>query len=145
MKLREIMEMSTPDIEDVELKIRKSFNSVGIIINFTKHFGDRIVNNAEDEKGRKRDNISPEELLNTFDRLKDHHKQIFAEAHQFTDEVKRGEFEGVIMDIFKKINVPFALEFDKRKGKFILTCKTIMKRDNFITKSKDHVITLREK
>ena len=143
MKLREIMEMSMTDIEDVELKIKRNFSSIGIIINFTKHFGDRIVNDATDEKSFKRDNITPEELLNTFDKLKDHHKQIFAEARQFNDEVKRGEFEGVIMDIFKKINVPFVLEFNKNRGKFELICKTIMKRNNFHVKSKDHIITLK--
>lgn len=145
MKVSDLLEMSQGEIIDIEHEIRKSFATIGIIVNFTKHFGDRVITGAEDEKGRKRDDVTPDELFKTFRSLKTHHKAIFAEAGNFNDEVKRGEFEGVIMDTFRKINVPFILEFDKKKGKYILTCKTIMKKQNFVPKPKDHVIALRGK
>jgi hypothetical protein len=145
MKIKELLEMSQDQIIYIENDVKTSFSTIGIIINFSKHFGDRIVDNAVDEKGFKRDNVSPEELFEVFKNLKKHYRSIFEEAGQFNDEVKRGEFEGVIIDTFRKINVPFTLEFDKKKGKYILTCKTILKRENFHVKPKDHVIALRGK
>jgi len=145
MKVNELFEMSQEQIIDIENEVKKSFVTIGIVINFSKHFGERVADDAVDEKGFKRDNVTPKELFEVFRNLKTHYKSIFAEAGQFGDEVKRGEFEGVIMDIFRKINVPFTLEFDKRRGKYILTCKTIMKKENFHAKPTDHVIALRGK
>lgn len=139
MKLIELFEMSAQDIDDSTRFIQQKFYSIGIIINFTKHFGDRIVDGAKDDHG-KRDDISVEEMIDTFAKLYSHHKRIFKQAADFSDEVKRGEFEGVIKNLMKKINVPFALDFNKTKGKYIMTCKTIMKRADFHTKSKDHVV-----
>jgi len=145
MKVSDLLEMSQEDMNNIEFEIRKSFATIGIIVNFSKHFGDRIADEAVDEKGYRRDTVTSDELFKTFRALKANHKAIFAEAGNFNDEVKRGEFEGVIMDTFRKINVPFTLEFDKKKGKYILTCKTIMKKPNFVPKPKDHVIALRGK
>jgi len=143
MKISDIFEMSQEEIGSIESEIKKSFVSIGIIINFSKHFGDRVVDGAVDEKGYSRDNVTSDELFEVFRKLKKHYKSIFAEAGNFNDEVKRGEFQGVIMDVFKKINIPFTLDFNKTKGKYVLTCKTIMKKDNFHAKPTDHVIALR--
>lgn len=145
MKLIDIFEMSEEAIDDTSREIKRMFSPLGININFSKHFGDRIVDDAVDEKGTKRDNITVTELLDTFKSLKDHYKDIFGAAHNFDDEVKRGEFQGVILDVVRKINVPFVLEFDKSKGRFILTCKTIMKKENFQAKSSDHIFPIRGK
>ena len=145
MKISDLLEMSQEQITNIESEIKKSFITIGIIINFSKHFGDRIADQAVDEKGFKRDNVTPDELFEVFRKLKKHYKSIFSEAAHFNDEVKQGEFEGVIIDTLKKINIPFALEFNKSKGKYIITCKSILKRENFIVKSKDHVIALRGK
>ena len=139
MRLSSILEMSASEIEGSTEFLKKKFYSIGIVLNFTKHFGDRILDGAKDEHG-KRDNVTLKDLFDTFAKIYSHHKRIFDEAKDFNDEVKRGEFEGVIQDEFTKINVPFVLVFDKNKGKFIITCKTIMKRDNFHTKPTDHVI-----
>jgi len=143
--LRELLEMAQHEIIDIENEIRKSFTTIGIDIKFTKHFADRVKVGAVDEKGWKRDNITPDELFEVFRKLKKHHKDIFQEAGNYNDEVKRGEFQGVIIDTFNKINVPFVLDFDKRRGKYIMTCKTALKRPNFATKPSDHVIALRGK
>lgn len=142
MKLSELLDT----VEEVELQIRKNFLSIDIIIVFSKHFGQRIIpSDSPDDHGHTRDSITSKELLQTFNKLKEHYKSIFIEATHFNDELKRGEFEGVIMDTFRKINIPFSLTFDKNKGKYILTCKTILKRENFYTKQTDHVIALRGK
>ena len=135
-----IFEMSTADIDGATRFIKQKFYTIDIIVNFTKHFGDRLEDGATDKEGTKRDNISVEEMIDTFAKLYSHHKRIFKEAHDYNDEIKRGEFEGVIRNVMKKINVPFALEFNKSKGKYVMTCKTIMKRDDFIAKPKDHVV-----
>jgi hypothetical protein len=145
MRVRDLLEMSQQDIINIENEIKKSFITIDIIINFSKHFGDRISDGAVDEKGYKRDDVTPDELYAVFRKLKKHYKDIFQEAGNHNDEIKRGEFNGVIIDTFKKINIPFALDFDKSKGKYIITCKTVLKRANFLTRPKDHVIALRGK
>lgn len=139
-----LTEMSANELSDVEREVKKNFALLRIIINFSQHFADRIKDDAVDEKGHKRDTVEPTELLAMFKKLKQHHEVIFSEAHTFDDEVKRGEFEGVIMDLFNKINVPFTLKFNKSRGKFVLTCKTVMKKSNFHVKQNDHVIALRD-
>lgn len=140
MKLSELFEMSTAEISDAESEIKRLFLQVRLIIKFSYHFGARIVDGATDEAGTKRDNVTYDELLEVFKKLKKQHDLLFNDAASFDDEVRRGEFEGVIQDTLSKINVPFALAFNKKQGKFELSCKTIMKRKNFHVKPKDHLI-----
>ena len=139
MRLTDLIEMSQKDIEISQGYLARKFLSIGIILVFAKHFGDRIIDGAKDEHG-KRDNVTLEDLASLFSKLYAHHKRIFAQASQFTDEVKRGEFEGVIKDMIAKTNVPFGLEFNKSKGKYVMTCTTIMKKDNFHVRPTDHVV-----
>ena len=142
MKLSDLLsEMSAVEISTAERTIKHQFRSIGIDIKFTKHFKDRIADGAKDDHG-KRDNITFEELMNVFNRLKSSHDELFKEAIEFTDEIKLGKFEGVIQEALKSINIPFILNFIKSSQTFELICKTIMKRKNFHTKNTDHVIKL---
>ena len=131
--------MSAKDIESAEDMLARKFLNANIILKFTKHFADRIIDGAKDEHSA-RDNILVKEMIDVFARIYSHHNRIFKQAADFQDEVKRGEFEGVIKDLMMKINVTYGLEFNKSKGKYVMTCITIMKRDNFKTKATDHVM-----
>jgi hypothetical protein len=51
MKLSTLFEMPPEEIEDIEAKIKKDFLSVNIVLNFTKHFGSRIVDGAVEGSG----------------------------------------------------------------------------------------------
>lgn len=140
--LQQLLEMSLYKAQDIEHDITKKFLKLDIILRFSNHFTDRLVSTELDKNNKVRDNISEEEFIETFDKLEKHHKVLFREVADHQDEVKRGMFEGVIQETFKNINVPFALVYDQRQNKFILTCKTIMKKEKgkFHTQSKDHVI-----
>ena len=131
--------MSAKDIESAEDMLKRKFLSASIILNFTKHFADRIIDGARDEHVA-RDNITVREMIDVFAKIYSRHNQIFKQAADFQDELKRGEFEGVIKDLMLKINISYGLEFNKSRGKYVMTCITIMKRDKFKTKNTDHVV-----
>lgn len=139
MKLHDLLEMSAKDIESAEDMLKRKFLSASIILNFTKHFADRIIDGARDEHVA-RDNITVREMIDVFAKIYSRHNQIFKQAADFQDELKRGEFEGVIKDLMLKINISYGLEFNKSRGKYVMTCITIMKRDKFKTKNTDHVV-----
>lgn len=145
MKVADLFEMSEEAIDDVQREIKKMYLPLGLEVNFTKHFVSRIVDDAVDASGHQRDNISPEELTKVFVALKKYHRSIFDEAHNFDDEIKTNKFDGVVLDLPRKISIPFALEFSKAKGRYIMTCKTVIKRENFHAKETDHVIAIRGK
>ena len=145
MRISDLFEMSDEAIDDIQRAIKKLYLPLGIEVNFTKHFVSRIVDDAVDAKGYQRDNITPEELTKVFDALKKYHKSIFDEANNHDEELKAGKFNGVILDLPRKISIPFALEFNKAKGRYIMTCKTVIKRENFHAKETDHVIAIRGK
>ena len=145
MKLRELflIEMPPDQAEDIEFDIKRSFYKLGITINFTKHFNSRLTSDHEKTDAHSREEISPEELISVFKKLENKHKDLFKEAAEFNDEVKRGLFEGVIREELSNINVPFALSFNKTSGKFVLVCKTILKKiASFVNRPTDHIISI---
>lgn len=143
MKLSTILEMSPKVADDLETDIKRQFSKLGITINFTKHFTGRLTADHEKTDAHSREEISEEELVKVFKKLEASHKKIFKEAAEFSDEVKRGQFEGVIREELSNINVPFALTFNKALGKYILTCKTILKKiAAFVNRETDHIITV---
>ena len=142
MKLADLLlEMPPEVVEDIEQEFKRKFLKLGIMLNFTKHFTNRISDTTDDAEGHSRDEISEEELRDLFNRVERKHGELFKLAKEFDDELKRGEFEGVIRQELKNINVPFALAFKKNLGRFVLTCKTILKKKAaFVNRDTDHVI-----
>lgn len=136
-----LAEMARERILDVEQVLTREFRKINIWLVFTQHFEDRLADNAVDNNGFRRDNISEQDLLSVFEKLKVQYQQIFKNAAEYQNEVKRGQFEGVIRDALTQINVPFVLHFNRSLGRHVLTCKTIMKKaGQFHTKPTDHVI-----
>lgn len=133
--------MARERILTAEQILMKEFRQLNIMLIFTQHFEDRLADNNIDKNGFRRDNITEQELMSVFEKLKSQYQQIFKNAAEYQDEVKRGQFEGVIRDALSQIHVPFILHFNRTLGRHVLTCKTIMKKaGTFHTKANDHVI-----
>ena len=116
--LRLLEFVSKKDLDQVEKYADKLFAVVGIDVEFTRHFLDRV----NDERNKKP--ISTAELIRLF-RLsyKKHGKRI----------PKLGaKAQAVIHDMETDINMPFVLNID-HKGELDLVAKTVMRKKDFKT------------
>ena len=116
--LRLLEFVSKKDLDQVEKYADRLFAAVGIDVEFTRHFLDRV----NDERNKKP--ISTAELIRLF-RLsyKKHGKRI----------PKMGpKAQAVIDDMETDINMPFVLNID-RKGELDLVAKTVMRKKDFKT------------
>ena len=116
--LRLLEFVSKQDLNQVEKYADRLFAAVGIDVEFTRHFLDRV----NDERNKKP--ISTAELIRLF-RLsyKKYGKKI----------PKMGpKAQAVIHDMETDINMPFVLNID-RSGMLDLVAKTVMRKKNFKT------------
>jgi len=113
--------VSHRDLDSVERYADKLFRVIGVDIEFTKHFFDR-VNDARNGK-----DISSSELIDLFRRT---YNQYGKEISSMKDEI-----EAVIFDIRSDINIPFVINIDD-KGQLDLVTKTIMRKKDFKTYTK---------
>jgi hypothetical protein len=111
-------DVSKSDLDQIEKYADKLFLSVGIDIEFTRHFLDR-VNDSRNKKP-----ITSAELIRLF-RLtyKKYGKKI----------PKMGaDAQAVIHDMETDVNMPFVLNLDK-SGMLDLVAKTVMRKKDFKT------------
>ena len=111
-------DVSKSDLDQVEKYADKLFAAVGIDVEFTRHFLDRV----NDERNKKA--INTAELVRLF-RLtyKKHGKKI----------PKMGpDAQAVIRDMETDINMPFVLNVD-RSGMLDMVAKTVMRKKDFKT------------
>jgi|TARA_R110000744_G_scaffold93547_1_gene180723 hypothetical protein len=123
IKLQQILEsVNQSELDEVEAYLDRVFAAIGIDIEFTKHFMDRV----NDIRNRK--SIEPEEIEDLFTKAyEDHGQQIKSLG---------ASAEAVITDMESNINVPFVLRFNSRTKKLDLISKTVMRKFNFKTSSK---------
>lgn len=122
IKLRSLIQeyVTDSDLKAVEKYADNLFAKVGIDINFTKHFLDR-VNDTRNNKP-----INTAELIHLF-------KQTYRKYGK--DIPKLGpDAEAVIHDMTNDVNVPFILKWDGRE--FDLISKTVMRKKDFKTNDK---------
>lgn len=120
MKLDELdKEVTQADIEQLEKFADKIFSKVGIDVNFTRHFLDRV----NDERNGKP--ISMSELTRLF---KQEQKRWGKKIAQLGPDE-----EGVMKDLQTDINLPFALRWDSKNDELDLIAKTVMRKSNFRT------------
>lgn len=105
------------DLDAVEKYADKIFAKVGIDVEFTRHFLDRV----NDERNKKQ--ITSAELTRLF-------KQTYAK-HGKKIPSMGPDAEAVIKDMRTDINMPFVLNF--KNGELELVAKTIMRKKNFKT------------
>ena len=112
-------QLTDSDIAKIEAALDRVWASLGIDIEFSKHWKDR-VNDARNKR-----QITAEEILKLFNEAyKVYGKKI---AQQGPD------FEGVLRDISTDLNIPFVLKWDRDNEELDLVAKTIMRKDRFAT------------
>ena len=116
--LRLLEFVSKKDLDQVERYADKLFAAVGIDVEFTRHFLDRV----NDDRNKKP--ISTAELIRLF-RLS--YKKYGKKIPQMGAKA-----QAVIYDMETDINMPFVLNID-RSGMLDLVAKTVMRKKDFKT------------
>jgi hypothetical protein len=120
--LAEEVKVSKSQLNDLEKTLDRLFKAVGIDIEFSKHFFDRVNDPRNNEQ------IKIRELRDMFRKTYDKYKDTL---------VKFGDnWEAVLKDVQSNINLPFVLKWNKAKGMLELLAKTVMRKTNFMTTSK---------
>ena len=124
MKLDEIdKQVTQSDISALETFADRLFAKVGIDVEFTRHFLDR-VNDARNNK-----QITMGELTRLF-------KQEFKKWGKPIAQLGPDQ-EAVMKDMVTNINMPFALRWDHKNNELDLIAKTVMRKKNFKTSNKE--------
>jgi len=114
-----LMSVTAVDIQQLETFADRIFADVGIDVEFTRHFKDRV--NSE----RNAKPIVPAELTRLFKQERKRYGKPIAQMGP--------DSEAVMRDLQTDINVPFALVFDKDNNELDLIAKTIMRKKDFDT------------
>ena len=130
MKLFEVEQPITPaQLNALEKALDALFKSLGIDVEFTRHFIDRV----NDE--RNQEQITMPELINMFKkeykRWGQYKRQRFSIAQMGPDS------EAVMKDLESDINIPFVLKWDRDNQELDLVAKSIMRKKNFKTSNKE--------
>ena len=115
----EQMSVTAVDIQQLEQFADRIFANVGIDVEFTKHFKDRV--NSE----RNAKPIVPAELTRLFKQERKRYGKPIAQMGP--------DSEAVMRDLQTDINVPFALTYDKDNDELDLIAKTVMRKKDFST------------
>ena len=113
------MSVTAVDIQQLEQFADRIFANVGIDVEFTKHFKDRV--NSE----RNAKPIVPAELTRLFKQERKRYGKPIAQMGP--------DSEAVMRDLQTDINVPFALVLDKDNDELDLIAKTVMRKKDFDT------------
>ena len=113
--------VTASDLNQVEKYADRLFAKVGVDIEFTRHFVDRV----NDERNKKQ--ISVAELVRIFNKV----------YQKFGKAIARlgPDAEAVMKDMRTDINMPFVLKLMKN-GMLELVAKTIMRKKDFKTSNK---------
>jgi hypothetical protein len=122
--------MSNPltqsDIDQLEVFADKLFAKVGIDVEFTRHFLDRV----NDQRNKKQ--ITMGELTRLF-------KQEYRKWGK--PIAKLGpDAEAVMKDLQTDINLPFALRWDAKNNELDLIAKTVMRKKDFKTSNQEFAV-----
>lgn len=111
--------VSQSDLKALEKVLDKLFATVGLDIEFSKHFVERLNHD------RNKEQITIEELRSLFQKT----YQKYAK-----DIVKKEvDWQAVLKDLQSKINIPFVLVWDKKNNELDLVAKTVMRKNDFKT------------
>lgn len=109
--------VSQDQLNKIERAFDKLFATVGVNVEFTRHFIDRVNDT------RNTPEITIDDLIEIFgDAYKKHGKAI----------PKLGkDAQAVLRDIETDVNIPFVLVWNERNKQFDMVSKTIMRKRNF--------------
>ena len=112
--------VSRSDLDQIERYADKLFAAVGIDVEFTRHFLDRV----NDERNKKP--INQAELIRLFRLTYKKYGKKIAKMNP--------DAEAVIHDMETDVNMPFVLNLD-RNGMLDLVAKTVMRKKDFKTRN----------
>ena len=112
-------EITKSDLDQLEKYADRLFGAVGIDVEFTRHFLDRV----NDERNKKQ--ITTAELTRLF---KQSYKKFGKKIAQLGPDA-----EAVLNDMRTDVNMPFALNL--KGGELELVAKTIMRKKDFKTRN----------
>ena len=126
IKLKDLLleAVSQGELNQVEKYLDKIWGSVGIDIEFTRHFMDR-VNDARNGKP-----INPAELIKIY-------RQIYKKYGKPISQIPDG-VNILLKDMSTDINVPVVLRWNGKELEMI--AKTIMRKKNFKSSTKKYSI-----
>jgi hypothetical protein len=114
-------EITQADLKAIEVYADKLFKAIGIDVNFTRHFLDR-VNDARNVK-----QITPDELTDLFRKSYEKYGKKISKLGP--------DAEAVLNDMRTNINMPFVLNWDRNSQELDLVAKTVMRKKNFMTQN----------
>jgi len=103
----------------VEKYADKLFGELGLDVEFSKHFKERL-NDPRNVKP-----ITAAELIGMF-------KRTYQKSGKKIADMPPNA-EAVIKDMRTDINTPFVIEYDRKTGELDLVLKTIMRKKNFMS------------
>ena len=118
--------VSDKDLKEVERYADSLFKAVGVDIQFTKHFLERV----NDERNIKQ--ITVDELSELF-------RKTFKMYGTRIPKLGK-DAEAVLNDMKTNINLPFVLKWDDKSQELDLVAKTVMRKKNFMTPNKKLVV-----
>ena len=127
MRINEVDKPVTQaDIDQLEIFADRLFAKVGIDVEFTRHFLDRV----NDERNVRQITVS--ELTRLF---KQEYKKWGKKIAQLGPDA-----EAVMKDLQTDINMPFALRWDSKNQELDLIAKTVMRKQNFRTPNQEFAV-----
>lgn len=127
MRINEVDKPVTQqEINQLETFADKLFAKVGIDVEFTRHFLDRV----NDERNVRQ--ITMSELTRLF---KQEYKRWGKRIAQLGPDA-----EAVMKDLQTDINMPFALRWDEKNNELDLIAKTVMRKNNFRTSNPEFAV-----
>ncbi len=126
IKLKDLIleDVSQSQLSQVEKYLDKLWAKVGIDVEFTRHFMDR-VNDARNGKP-----ISPAELIKIY-------REIYKKYGKSISQLKNG-VEILLKYMETDINVPVVLKWDGKE--FDMIAKTVMRKKNFKSSTKKYSV-----
>ena len=127
MRINEIDKpISQTDLDQLEAFADRIFSKVGIDVEFTRHFLDRV----NDERNVKQ--ITASELTRLF-------KQEFKRWGKPIAQLGP-DAEAVMKDLATDINMPFVLRYDNKNKELDLIAKTVMRKKDFRTSNPEFTV-----
>jgi predicted kinase len=118
--------MSKQQLSSLEAVLDKAFAKLGIDVEFTKHFLDR-VNDA-----RNKTQITAKELALLY-------KKEYIKYGKPLAKLPDGD-QGVMKDLESDINIPFVINVNRSTKEVELVAKTIMRKKNFTTPNRQYTV-----
>lgn len=125
--IKEEGEITPSILKSVEQYADKLFAKLGVDVEFTRHFLDR-VNDARNKK-----QITQSELIRLFKQTYQKHGKKIAQMGP--------DAEAVLKDMQTDVNMPFVLKWDNKNQELDLVAKTVMRKKGFKTPDPEFVVS----